>query len=65
MIARGENSHIQFKADLNNANQLAAEIVAFSNTAGGRLLVGVNDDGSIAGLNTVDIQFKVIINRNQ
>jgi ATP-dependent DNA helicase RecG len=54
-IAGGENSCLQFKADFKNAPQLAAEIVAFSNSKGGRILVGVNDDGSITGLSSVDI----------
>ncbi|MCK5524140.1 MAG: putative DNA binding domain-containing protein [Thiomargarita sp.] len=54
-IACGESSRIQFKADFKNANQLAAEMVAFSNSGGGQILVGVNDDGSISGLLTPDI----------
>ena len=36
-LSRGEDSHHQFKADMNNADAFAAEIVAFSNTAGGAL----------------------------
>jgi ATP-dependent DNA helicase RecG len=55
IIACGESSRIQFKADFTNPNQLAAELVAFSNSGGGRILVGVNDDGGISGLNTKDI----------
>jgi len=54
-IACGESSRIQFKADFKNANQLAAEMVAFANSGGGRILVGVNDDGSMAGLLAPDI----------
>lgn len=55
IIACGESSRIQFKADFKNVNQLAAEMVAFANSGGGRILVGVNDDGSIAGLLAPDI----------
>jgi len=54
-IASGESSHIQFKADFKNPNQLAAEMVALANSDGGRILVGVNDDGSITGLLAPDI----------
>ena len=54
-IASGESSHIQFKADFKNPNQLAAEMVALANSSGGRILVGVNDDGSITGLLAPDI----------
>ena len=54
-IICGESSRIQFKADLKNSTQLAAEIVAFSNSGGGFILLGVNDDGGIAGLKAIDI----------
>jgi ATP-dependent DNA helicase RecG len=54
-ISRGEDSRHQFKADITNADALAAEIVAFSNTAGGRIFIGVNDDGSVRGLSTADV----------
>ncbi len=54
-IACGESNRLQFKADFKNANQLAAEMVAFANSGGGRILVGVTDDGSIAGLLAPDI----------
>lgn len=56
IIAGGESSRVQFKADFKNANQLAAEMVAFANSGGGQILVGVNDDGSIAGLLASDIR---------
>ncbi|AVB23602.1 RNA-binding domain-containing protein [Pseudomonas ficuserectae] len=55
VISRGEDSRQQFKADMTNADALAAEIVAFSNTAGGRILIGVNDDGSVRGLSGADL----------
>jgi ATP-dependent DNA helicase RecG len=54
-IACGESSRLQFKADFKNPNQLAAEMVALANSGGGRILVGVNDDGSITGLLAPDI----------
>lgn len=55
LISRGEDSRQQFKTDMNNADALAAEIVAFSNTAGGRIFIGVNDDGSVRGLAGADV----------
>ena len=54
-ISRGEDSRHQFKADFTNADALAAEIVAFSNTAGGRVFMGVRDDGSVSGLSAHDV----------
>ena len=50
ILACGEDSLHQFKSDLTNADNMAAELAAFSNSGGGRLFIGVNDDGSVAGL---------------
>lgn len=55
LIALGEDSQHQFKADVTRSDALAQEMVAFSNSSGGYLLIGVQDDGSIAGLNMADI----------
>lgn len=55
LLSRGEDSRQQFKTDMNNPDALAAEIVAFSNTAGGRIFIGVNDDGSVRGLSGADV----------
>ena len=46
IIANGEDSKHQFKATINNVNSLASEMAAFSNSRGGHILIGVNDDGS-------------------
>jgi len=56
LLDKGEDSTHQFKKDVTNADSLAADMVAFSNGAGGKLLIGVNDDGSIAGLPNEDIR---------
>lgn len=55
LLSRGEDSRQQFKADITNADALAAEVVAFCNTAGGRMFIGVNDDGSVSGLSRTDV----------
>jgi ATP-dependent DNA helicase RecG len=54
-IRLGEDSSRQFKADLRNAESLAAEMVAFSNSSGGMLYIGVADDGTMAGLSAPDV----------
>ncbi len=47
IVARGEDSRHQFKENVTNALSLAAEIVAFANSGGGRIFIGVADDGTI------------------
>lgn len=55
IIANGEDSRHQFKADFSNPNSVAAEMVAFSNSKGGILLIGINDDSTISGLTNQDM----------
>ena len=55
LIALGEDSQHQFKSNVTRSDSIAQEMVAFSNSHGGYLIIGVNDDGSISGLNAEDI----------
>ena len=45
IVARAEDSKHQFKADVKNEISLAQEFVAFSNTLGGKIFIGISDDG--------------------
>jgi len=49
IAAKGEDSRLQFKRDIRNVDTLAAEMVAFANSEGGRILIGVTDAGEIKG----------------
>ena len=55
VIHKGEDSRHQFKENFSNVNSLAAEIVAFSNTHGGMILIGVNDAQEVVGLTGEDV----------
>src|SRR5574344_1314684 len=55
-IARGEDTRHQFKREMKNPESLASEFVAFSNSSGGFLIIGVADDGTISGLTAKDIR---------
>ena len=50
LIANGEHSGVEFKRDEVDMRALAKELVAFANLRGGRILLGVDDDGSVRGL---------------
>lgn len=50
LIKNGENSGVEFKRDTIDNRALAKELVAFANLQGGRVLLGVDDDGSVVGV---------------
>lgn len=56
IIANGENSGVEFKRDDLRPEQLAKEIVALANFQGGKLLLGVEDDGAISGVQRPDLE---------
>ena len=50
LIAQGEHQQQDFKYEISDARKIARTLSAFANTDGGRLLIGVNDNGKIAGV---------------
>jgi predicted HTH transcriptional regulator len=52
MIREGEHQQQDFKFCINDSRKIARSLVAFANTDGGRLLIGVKDNGNIAGVQT-------------
>lgn len=49
ILRHGENSGVEFKCDDIHADDLAKEMSAFPNFEGGRILLGVEDNGAISG----------------
>jgi ATP-dependent DNA helicase RecG len=56
IIRNGENSGIEFKRDVIQNDAFAKELVAFSNFAGGSVLLGVEDDGRISGVTRPNLE---------
>jgi ATP-dependent DNA helicase RecG len=56
IIANGENSGVEFKRDDIRPEQLAKEIVALANFQGGRIILGIEDNGVISGLKQPNTQ---------
>lgn len=50
LIREGEHQQQDFKYRVTDARKLAKSVSAFANTNGGRLLIGVRDDGHLSGV---------------
>ena len=59
LIEQGEHQQLDFKFEIIDSKKIARSLVAFANTDGGRLLVGVKDNGSIAGVRSEEEYFMV------
>lgn len=59
LIQEGEHQRQDFKYCINDSKKIAKSLVAFANTDGGRLLVGIKDNGKIVGIRT-DEEFYMV-----
>lgn len=59
LITEGEHQRLDFKFEISDARRIARSFAAFANTDGGRLLIGVKDNGAIAGIRS-DEEFYMI-----
>lgn len=50
LISEGEHQMLDFKFEISDCKKIARSLVAFANTDGGRLLIGVKDNGVISGI---------------
>ena len=50
LIAQGEHQQLDFKFEVSDSKKIARTLCAFANTDGGRLLIGVKDNGHIKGI---------------
>ncbi|MEA1874722.1 MAG: ATP-binding protein [Bacteroidota bacterium] len=59
LIAQGEHQKLDFKFQVNDAKKIARSLSAFANTDGGRLLIGVKDNGRIAGIRSEEEYYMI------
>jgi predicted HTH transcriptional regulator len=50
LIKAGESQQLDFKFEISDARKIARTFSAFANTRGGKLLIGVKDNGKINGI---------------
>ena len=59
LIAQGEHQQLDFKFEINDSKKIARTITAFANTDGGTLLIGVKDNGNIAGVRSEEEYYMI------
>ena len=59
LIAQGEHEHQDFKYQISDARKIARSISAFANHSGGHLLIGVKDNGAIAGVSSDEEMYMI------
>lgn len=60
-VSLGEGLHLEFKKNASNPQQVVRELIAFANTKGGTLLIGVSDQGTIPGVKHPDEELYPVI----
>lgn len=59
LILQGEHQQQDFKFEISDARKIAKSLSAFANTDGGRLLIGVKDNGKIAGVRSEEEAYMI------
>lgn len=59
LIESGENQQLDFKYAINDSRKIARTLSAFANTDGGKLLIGIRDNGSVAGIRSDEEMYMV------
>lgn len=54
LIKQGEHQRLDFKFEISDSKKIARTLAAFANTKGGKLLIGVKDNGTIAGVRSIE-----------
>ena len=61
LIEEGEGFEIEFKRKVSTPEKIARAMIAFANTRGGHILFGVDDDGSIVGVESEKSEVDLIL----
>ncbi|RPH33512.1 MAG: ATP-binding protein [Bacteroidales bacterium] len=59
LIKQGEHQTLDFKHSITDSKKIARSLVAFANTLGGTLLIGVKDNGSIVGIDSEEEYYMI------
>jgi hypothetical protein len=60
LVLEGEGQHLEFKRKVSQPEKIVREMIAFANSEGGTLLIGVDDDGTLAGVKYPDEELLMV-----
>lgn len=60
IVNNGENYYIEFKEEQVKSKDLGEEIVAFANSEGGTIIIGISDNKEIIGVSDIKIEEKIM-----
>lgn len=60
LVEEGEGFDVEFKRKVSSPEKIARALIAFANTKGGHILFGVDDDGSIVGVESEKSEIDLI-----
>lgn len=60
LIRQGEGENLDFKQEISGVQKIAKTLVAFANTKGGKILIGVKDNGKILGARVEEEKFMIL-----
>lgn len=59
IISKGEGVQLDFKQTISSSKKIARTLAAFANNRGGKLLIGVSDNGELMGCNTEEEMYMI------
>lgn len=60
LIAEGESSTVEFKRKVNSPDKIAKELCAFANSKGGYLIIGIDDDRKVVGVDSEKSEIDIV-----
>jgi predicted HTH transcriptional regulator len=60
LLEEGEGAHLEFKRKVSSLEKIARALIGFANTKGGTILFGVDDDGTIVGVESEKMEAEMV-----
>ena len=61
LVKQGEGFMLEYKREISSPHRIAKLMVSFSNSRGGKILIGVNDQGEASGVRDLQLQKRYLL----